>query len=181
MMDSEDIFSAFGFDNFVDGSFRIQFDTTTGSAVQIPVSFPTDSDELDGRKYLDDLLQQARDISFDFSNPEDVEEDPISRFIRQRDLDEEIDFFAESTTEDLVREIINGLDDINLSSSESSLCDSDESDSETEKGVFLSGEDSFSRPRSKAQTVYSRTVKRNNQDLKRDALFQPLEHLYSQK
>ena len=84
MMDSEDIFSAFGFDDFVDGNFRIQFDTTTGSAVQIPVSFPTDSDELDGRKYLDDLLQQARDISFDFSNPEDDEEDPISRFIRQR-------------------------------------------------------------------------------------------------
>jgi hypothetical protein len=181
MMDSDDIFSAFGFDNFEDGNFRIQFDTTSGSAVQIPVSSPTDSDELEGRKHLDQLFQQARDVAFDFSNPEDVEEDPISRFIRQRDLDDEIDFFAESSTEVLVQEIINGLDDITLSSSESSLSDSDESDSETEKGVNLSGEDSFSRPASKVQTVHSSTVKRTNQDLKRDALFQPLEHLYSQK
>ena len=84
-------------------------------------------------------------------------------------------------TKDLIDEIINGIDDITLSSSVLSQNYSDESDSETEKGVNLSGEDSFSRPASKVQTVHSSTVKRTNQDLKRDALFQPLEHLYSQK
>jgi hypothetical protein len=182
MTDYDEIFSAFGFDDFVGGNFGFKFDTTTRSGVPIPGCTSADADELEGQKYLDELLKQARDDGFDFLSPEAIEADVFSGFIRQRDLDEEIDIFPEKSTEVLIDEIINGLDDITLSSSVNSSYDSDESDSETEQDGIKSAEASFPpRATSQVQTDNPRSLKRTNQDLKRDALFQPLEHLYSQK
>jgi len=182
MADFDDIFSAFGFDDFVVENFGFQFDTTTRSGVPIPGGTSANAEERAGQKYLDELFKQARDDGFDFLSPEAIEAEILSGFIRQRDLDEEIDIFPEKSTEDLIDEIINGIDDITLSSSVLSRYYSDESDSETEQDGIESAEDSLSRrATSEVQTDNPRSPKRTNQDLKRDALFQPLEHIYSQK
>jgi hypothetical protein len=145
-----------------------------------------DSEDLDAKP--DTISNQTDSQSWD--SDENISEDAISEVISRKLLDDEEDFISQKSVHELIAEITASFD-------ESTILDDDSSHPHQVPATGNCAEQSSvdmalldSKPVSKARSSkdavdpISRSpevIKRSNQALKSDGLYQPIQHLLCQK
>lgn len=166
---------------------------------------PTDFECWDSEEVLDEtpvILSKETDSNF-WDSDEDICDDAITEVISRKYLDDEEDYISEKSVHELIAEITASfdqstiLDDSEITASfdqSTKLADSSHpnhvadvsncADKCTDDTVFFVDEPMSNAPGRKApvpMTPSRDAIKRSNQDLKSDGLYQPIQHLLSQK
>ena len=139
-----------------------------------------DSEDLDAKP--DTISNQTDSQSWD--SDENISEDAISEVISRKLLDDEEDFISQKSVHELIAEITASFDQSTILDDSSNCAEFVDSESTVDM-AFVDSEPVSKARRSKAavdaMSPSPSVMKRSNQELKSDGLYQPIQHLLCQK